>query len=529
MREVMRQLSRPFGYAWLRSKKEGREYKYELVQDLRSQLLEEELRNKDRNAALIALEREMSRYRPYLHLSPDGALARARAAAPGDRPLLENLAGTGWGPIQMYFRLSPPEMAALRSGETLNFRQEPRPGEPLPPHMDRARDQPLSPEVARSVLQSLRSRRVVRRGDRYWNAAPDDPAGVPLTAVPEARALISLKLNQGELGQFSVTGNSGFVIYNEPGGQMTLSLQGHGPYAVGQSPTVLEPDNRSQNAELARDPALRPRISIRPEPSCQARPSEELAQPPTPQRKCTSADVLEALHRETGMPIVADFYTRLHYLDRVSVKDQTLFAALSHLADAMRLRWKKEGEWLHFRSASYYDDRLKEVPNRLLSRWAASRRQHGLPALEDLLEIARLSDAQLDAADMAEGARECWGLREWNLPRGRFQRSHLRFLAHLTPAQRQEAASSSSMSRSSPRCATGRLSRWRNWREPACMWPIPGPVGSRCRCQDRRVARSEGRPAWLWFGRRPARRRFRRPNSSIRRSRRRRSCPPSWP
>jgi hypothetical protein len=332
-------------------------------------------------------------------------------------------------------------MAALRSGETLNFRQEPRPGEPLPPHMDRARDQPLSPEVARSVLQSLRSRRVVRRGDRYWNAAPDDPAGVPLTAVPEARALISLKLNQGELGQFSVTGNSGFVIYNEPGGQMTLSLQGHGPYAVGQSPTVLEPDNRSQNAELARDPALRPRISIRPEPSCQARPSEELAQPPTPQRKCTSADVLEALHRETGMPIVADFYTRLHYLDRVSVKDQTLFAALSHLADAMRLRWKKEGEWLHFRSASYYDDRLKEVPNRLLSRWAASRRQHGLPALEDLLEIARLSDAQLDAADMAEGARECWGLREWNLPRGRFQRSHLRFLAHLTPAQRQEAAS----------------------------------------------------------------------------------------
>src|SRR4029079_17921420 len=30
LREVMRQLSRPFGYTWLRSKKEGGDYQYEL-------------------------------------------------------------------------------------------------------------------------------------------------------------------------------------------------------------------------------------------------------------------------------------------------------------------------------------------------------------------------------------------------------------------------------------------------------------------------------------------------------------------
>src|SRR5439155_17700332 len=36
LREVMRHLSRPFGYTWLRNGKQG-EYKYELVQDLRSQ------------------------------------------------------------------------------------------------------------------------------------------------------------------------------------------------------------------------------------------------------------------------------------------------------------------------------------------------------------------------------------------------------------------------------------------------------------------------------------------------------------
>src|SRR5205823_12766666 len=79
LRDVMRQLSRPFGYTWLRSGKEGA-YRYELTQDLRSQLLAEELRNRDRNGALLALERELEKYRPHLDLSPDEARARAETA-----------------------------------------------------------------------------------------------------------------------------------------------------------------------------------------------------------------------------------------------------------------------------------------------------------------------------------------------------------------------------------------------------------------------------------------------------------------
>src|SRR5207247_3545244 len=70
LREVMRQLSRPFGYTWLRSGTPG-QYRYALAQDLRSQLAEQELRNRDRDQALLALEREVDRYRPYLRFSPD--------------------------------------------------------------------------------------------------------------------------------------------------------------------------------------------------------------------------------------------------------------------------------------------------------------------------------------------------------------------------------------------------------------------------------------------------------------------------
>src|SRR5207302_4213234 len=158
--------SRPFGYTWLRTGSvlgvgcsvfgsapapntehptPNTGYRYELVQDLRSQLLEEELRNRDRNAALLALDREIERYRPYLDLTPDEALARSNAAAPGDQKLLEALGKTGWGPLQAYFQLAPSEQAALRAGQELVFSADPEPGQ-----------RPLPAEISRGVLQSLR-------------------------------------------------------------------------------------------------------------------------------------------------------------------------------------------------------------------------------------------------------------------------------------------------------------------------------------------------------------------------------------
>jgi hypothetical protein len=105
----------------------------------------------------------------------------------------------------------------------------------------------------------------------------------------------------------------------------------------------------------------------------------------------------------------------------------------------MRIRWEHQDHWLRFRSLTYYDDRLKEVPHRLLARWSAARRRHGTLRLEDLVEITGLSDAQLDGDEMAEGARSIYGLLEWGLAREWPLREHVRFLAQLTPEQRQEA------------------------------------------------------------------------------------------
>jgi RNA polymerase sigma-70 factor (ECF subfamily) len=445
LRDVMRQLSRPFGYAWVRSSRAG-EYRYELVQDLRSQLLEEELRNRDRHAALLALEEEIERYRPYLDLSPDEALARSRTAPPTEKKLLENLARFGWGPIQMYFRLSNQQLAALRGGQELKFSQEPRAGE-----------QPLPADLTRGIFQSYRNWHLVAHDDRL-TSGPEEPSSsaAPPSPSSDSRAALTVTIEESELGRFRLGGCSTLFT--------TGSSDSRGDsYAVGRSPGAARPDRRAANGKLASDPALRLRVTIRPQATGRLLVGDNLSPSPSPKRGgelvplpvsgrgsggevrpdpwVTTADVLEAFHYATGLPIVADYYTRLYPPASVSVKEVPLFDALNPLADAMRLRWTRDGAWLQFRSASFYDDRLKEVPNRLLTRWTGSRRQHGALTLDDMVEIAQLTDAQLDAEEMAEGAREYLGLAEWDVARSRSARAHLRFLATLSPAQRREATS----------------------------------------------------------------------------------------
>jgi hypothetical protein len=428
LREVMRQLSRPFGYTWLRSGTPG-QYRYELGQDLRSQLLEEELRNRDQRAALLALEREIDQFRPYLSLLPDEARARAERAPEVEKRRLEMFAGTGWGPIQIYFRLSPQDMAALRAGQSLIFNQEPQPGQ-----------RTLPPELARGVLQS-NPWRLTRHPDGFSGTLDaNDPKALPLTQVPEARAKLWVEMPQNELGEFSLTGGAGaFTPKRATERHGWAVFEGLGPYAVGRSPALAPVEPRGGEPQV---PALRSRITLRPHSSSPVPPGSlpaggsEGGGPPS-EPKVTTADVLEALHQATGMPIVADFYTRLYKPDAVSLRAQPLFAALSQLAETMRLRWSRDGEWLQFRSATYYHDRRKEVPNRLLVRWSETRRQHAMLPLDDLVEIAQLSDAQLDAEEMRQGAMEYWGLPEWTLLRRPSFRSHVRFLGEFTPAQRQ--------------------------------------------------------------------------------------------
>src|SRR5205814_1512388 len=114
------------------------------------------------------------------------------------------------------------------------------------------------------------------------------------------------------------------------------------------------------------DPALRARVTVKPVGSSQwghvpqagtlptarghevGRGSKDEHQPRPNGRKVTTAEVLEAIHQATGLPVVADFYTHLYPAGSVAVTNRPVFEALNQLADTMHMRWNKEGAWLQF-------------------------------------------------------------------------------------------------------------------------------------------------------------------------------------
>src|SRR5207249_1198829 len=106
-----------FCYKWRRSGEEEK-YRYELYQELRSQLAEEEMRNRDLHEALIALDEKMTAYGPYLNLSFAEAKAREQAATGAEKAQLQQFVAN-WGAIQLYNHLSAADRAALADGQDI--------------------------------------------------------------------------------------------------------------------------------------------------------------------------------------------------------------------------------------------------------------------------------------------------------------------------------------------------------------------------------------------------------------------------
>jgi hypothetical protein len=212
--------------------------------------LEEELRNRDRNEALLALDEEMNQFRRYFGMTPDEALAKSKSAPPEERQRLERYAGTGWGPAQMYFRLSPQDIERLRAGQRVTFNVGPSEGE-----------QALPPELSRGVLESMRDMRARQEGDLLLPADHDGPDGAALTALPGIRPKVTLQMSLSDLGQFTLVGGAGFGISSAPGdGRHRLSEH---ELAVGISPAVRSPRNGVTNARRWRCRARKYRRSSR--------------------------------------------------------------------------------------------------------------------------------------------------------------------------------------------------------------------------------------------------------------------------
>lgn len=420
LRDVMRQINHVFGFVWGRSGQEQSDdsgkpgaYRYELTQDLRSQLLEEEMRSQDLHAALLDIDARM----------------RNEPPKPGS---LESLAAT------VYHALSPADLAALRAGQTVTFNGWSND----PAHR-------LPDDLNKSVVHTFPRIETDKGAMNEW---------------PGINGQITLRVDRSEVGQLSLVANIG-IHQVEPNGYVGQGVTGDHVLAVGQSPTVSQPDNRHRNESLRPSSVFEKLVSLHPRHHCpaddQSSSSSGAAEDTYPnhgaesearidryargvrgQAHVWSADVWEEVHRETGLPIVADSFMRLYPADRVTMERVPLFEALNRLGDAMRVRWRMEDGFLQARSTSFVWDRLKEVPNRLLERWHAdSKANQGLP-LRDFLQMANLTDEQLDSVVVGDVMVECWGLKERDLLQntagGYSPRSFARVLADMSAAERAQ-------------------------------------------------------------------------------------------
>jgi hypothetical protein len=409
LRDIMRQITHLFGYTWARSGEEGA-YLYDLFQENRLQLAEQALRDQDLNASLLALDEALGIYQPFLKLSRAELLQQlrdSRKQAPADRNQslkmeetpLQKAASGSLVAIQMMNQLTPAERETLRNGQEVRFSTDLRTGYGL-----------LAPEMSKRLLETFDFR---------------TPEGSFSGNSPGAAATITLSIDRSELGQLSLMCEIGFSTAHPRSG-----IGQHTVLATGRSPSTVKPDNRTANKGSEHDPDLQPAVTLKLK-SCNKPDVQTLhgvdanvilhiedameAQITPPTLHVNSADVWEEIHRQTGLPIVADYYTHLYPMQSLLANEKKLFDALCQVGDTMGVRWKKEGSFLQCRTASFYWDKMKEVPNRLLDSWRRDREQNeGLP-LDDFLEMAKLSDVQLNSVIVGQGVRHCLGLEEWNI------------------------------------------------------------------------------------------------------------------
>lgn len=150
-------------------------------------------------------------------------------------------------------------------------------------------------------------------------------------------------------------------------------------------------------------------------------------------------EVMEQVFDKTGVSIVADYYTRLTDVFRMwrLIKGyhrpfKTADDVLGTVAKEIKAEFANTGEVRLISSKSWPSDRQREIPERLLVRWRATRKQYGGLRIEEAIEMADLNKMQLDDFRLYK-LGSGWSVRSCQ--------SALKLARSLTADQWQEAVS----------------------------------------------------------------------------------------
>jgi hypothetical protein len=445
-RDVMRHLAQLFNYRWTRKGEPGR-YTYEIYQDLKSKEEEEQLRQHDRARALEALQAAVQQYLELVQRTPEDLRKQADALEASHRTGLEHLAGRASqrpraasvadvqalvsqevlirrlreaaNPLQrvlirLVASLTPPQWRALTSGGTLAFSTRRGPGAVLMP---------------RALADELHTAHPTegRPGTLYHFGGPgeegmfrqvEEKLQADWSRAEAFQVCVWLDMGSGPFGALQMAARPGETpatqasLHVTPIAQMPADFNGsppvpYGLLVVGQGVTAVRKESGEPKATepATTEPSPSSVDTMSPESRDAALAGKNhfrLDLPIADPRAYLRVDLInEALPRiaETyGINLVADAYRqRCPFPPPVPSQDeQTLVEVLNQYVRP-KAYWSREGNFIHVRRYTWYQDRLAEIPSRIIKHWTAhlkTQRQMSLRALASL--ALSLRDEQLE-------------------------------------------------------------------------------------------------------------------------------------
>jgi hypothetical protein len=411
-RELLEQLADLLDYMWSKRGKDGEE-RYEIWQDLAAKQREEALRQAGVVAAWKQLQAEVGRVTAMarlplpqieaIQLASERRLDEA-AKLPRDQPqaFVRSPEVQEWNdrlrianivsiPIPRAVaaalgRLSPRQWDTLRRDRRLVLSTQPQPGElPLPEdaaRMFRATSLPRrSPEGIGGSPDAVAAQ---READRAWQANWEAATGYRMQIVLDDRNLVA-----GRTVDLQATVSplpAGAPVPDVPlGWQMGVHLVGVA--AAGDPEPTPE-----HLAEWVKDPILGRAAPVKPRPA-----AAERSGPTTAGNRRSILDLLPDLAQSYGAGFITDAYwhTPVVYGQTLEPEPAPLYRNLALLA-GHAYRWDRRGSLVRLRSRAWYLERPREVPLRLVRRWAAIGERLGALPLDEYVAMAtELRDPQL--------------------------------------------------------------------------------------------------------------------------------------
>lgn len=448
--QVLEEVADLLGYSWRRTSHEGAG-RYEIYQDLASKVREEALRQ----AALAEVEQRLRQELTALVEAaslPEERFLELRRTAEQAGPKIEQMPKQRrqllratlplYSPVQRAIvrflgGLSPQHWAALRERGTLAFFTEAQTGElSLPIETARILNafRPSMDSRMRRIINENDAAgkdwlaKELQRDDTLWTTAARYRVVLRLqTGSRPYRTGGSLSLNIRALPVHGKVPPGDAYFVGDAGCGLTISA-GSGTTNEDVEPTP------EQLTLMEKDPVLSKKRVF--SPKAKSRPSPGWPEGATLWRW---PELLPELALTYGVHFIADSYWNAPSIPvgRFSTREPTALFSLIRRLSSSHYHWDRRQRLIRLRSRTWFLDRPREIPLRLVLRWKDLYVRHGaLPLDEYAGNVVSLSDDQLESLG-GLGHEGVFPAEMHDLHKAERRRHVLRLYALLTPGQRQ--------------------------------------------------------------------------------------------